>query len=1013
MKVDKKACLDIKKSAIKKDDFEFQSQLLYRLMPFKVREILLVSSLYDAFIIEQEGLISEMVIEEYRHLLLSSPPRVTRVASGKKALEKIRQKKYDLVITMSKNIGMNPYNFGKKIKKECPGIPVVILATDTADLYSCQKHIHLEGIDRAFFWNGDTSLFLAIIKYVEDSINAEYDIRNADVRIIILLEDSIRFYSMFLPIIYTEVVRQTQRSISDDYNEMQRLLRRRARPKILLTDNFEEGMNLYQKFKDNILSAISDVKFYRNGILDSRAGHDFIKSIKKDNPYLPVLLQSSDSRNRTGAEKIGAFFINKNSPSLLRDFDHFLLNHLGFGDFVFLLPTEPKKTGFDDVAIHQQTKEIARASNMQEFENALQKVPLKSIEFHANRNDFSNWLMARAEFKLAIKLRPQKITDFDSLQENRKYLIDVFNERRRERQLGVITDFSQQSFEFDSSFTKIGGGSLGGKGRGIAFIRSMLARYDLQKKYPAVNIIVPNTLVIGTEIFDNFIQENDLYKFKDEKIDYEDKDIANAFVKARLPDKTLLKIKKILEQFKSPLAIRSSSLLEDSQNYPFAGIYSTYMIPNNHKNNQVRLRQLCQAIKLVYASVFYKEPRSYIKSISSKIEEEKMAVIIQEIIGEGHNWRFYPTISGLAQSYNFYPVSYQDRKDGIVSVAVGLGHSVVGGENVFRFSPKYPEIIPEFSSPEKIVENTQRKLYVLNTKKSNVSLSEIDTATLNKIEISDIAQDGTLTSVTSSFDRNDWMIRDVFSEEGPYLITFAGILKYNVFPLASIVGALLKIFQKAMGCAVEIEFAVVLPSNLSQKPTFSLLQVRPLILSQEHQVVEWNLDEIATDKIFIKSERAMGNGITESIKDIIFISPGHFDPSKTLEMAVEIEQLNKEIQNPYVLLGPGRWGTADRWLGVPVKWYQISNVKIMVETAIENFNIKPTQGTHFFQNIISKGIGYLSTSLNPKDSFVDWKWLNQQKIIKEKKFVQQIKLEKPLKIFLDGRSGSGLILKPD
>jgi CheY-like chemotaxis protein len=1008
---DKKTCIEIKQSEFNKDDFEFQSQLLYRLMPFKVREILLVSSLYDAFIIEQEGLISEMVIEEYRHLLLSSPPRVTRVASGKKAIDKIREKKYDLVITMSKNIGMDPYNFGKKIKKECPGIPVIILATDAADLYSCQKHIHAEGIDRAFFWNGDSRLFLAIIKNVEDAINAPYDIKNADVRIIILIEDSIRFYSMFLPIIYTEVVRQTQRSISDDYNEMQRLLRRRARPKILLIDSFEKGMDFYRKYKDNVLSVISDVKFYRNNALDSRAGYDFIKLIKQDNRNLPVLLQSIDSKNRKEAERIGAFFIHKNSPSLLRDFDHFLLNHLGFGDFVFLLPKETKRKELDDIKMHQQTKEIARASNMEEFENKLQKVPLKSIEYHSNRNDFSNWLMARAEFKLAIKLRPQKISDFNSIQEHRSYLIDVFNERRRERQLGVIADFSQQSFEFDSSFTKIGEGSLGGKGRGIAFIRSMLARYGIQKKYPETNIIVPNSLVIGTEIFDKFIEDNDLYKFKEEKSGY-DNDIANAFLKAKLSDDVLSKLKKILKQFKSPLAIRSSSLLEDSQNFPFAGIYSTYMIPNNHKTYQVRLQQLCQAIKLVYASVFYKEPRSYIKSISSKIEEEKMAVIIQEMIGEKHNGRFYPTISGLAQSYNFYPVSYQDRKDGIVSVAVGLGHSVVGGENTLRFSPKYPEIIPEFSSPENIIENTQRKLYVLNTKNSDVNLSVNDTETLKKIEISDIAKDGTLNLVTSSFDRNDWMIRDVFSDTGPYLITFAGVLKYDIFPLASIVQTILKIFQKAMGCPVEIEFAVVLPSNLSKKPTFALLQVRPLILTQEHQIVKWNLDEIDSEKIFIKSDRAMGNGIIESIRDIIFISPNYFDPSKTIQMAEEIEQLNREIQKPYVLLGPGRWGTADRWLGVPVKWHQISKVKIMIETAIENFNIKPTQGTHFFQNIISRGIGYLSTSLKPKDSIVDWKWLNQQKVVKQNKFVKHVELEKPLKIYLDGKSGSGLILKP-
>lgn len=1003
---------DISKIKNSNDDYEQPIKIFHNLMPYKVREILLVSSLYDAFIVEEEGLISEMVIWEYRHLLLSSPPRVTHVTSGEEALALAQKNKYDLVITMSKNIGMDPYEFGKKIKKSHPALPVILLATDNADLHFCQKNINKMGIDNAFFWYGDTSLFLVIIKSIEDKINAKYDTVNGNVQVIIVIEDSIRDYSNLLPIIYSAIVQQTQRSISDDLNETQRLLRRKARPKILLTNNYEEAVELYNKYKNNVLGIISDVTFPKKGNLDHQAGHDFISYVKKDNPFIPMMLQSTDINNKKRAEALKVYFIHKNSSSILDDYNHFLVSHLGFGDFVFLLPIKFHERKESNLDSHDGTKEITSASNLVEFEKALQQVPLESIRFHSNRNDFSNWLMARGEFKLANKLRPQRVQDFETLNELKKYLVNIFNESRRERQLGVMADFSQQKFEFDSSYTKIGGDSLGGKGRGIAFIRSLLARQNFEKKYDNIKITVPSTVAIGTDEFDKFIKDNDLTYLFQKYNNLKDKEIAEIFLKSKLSAELINKLSTVLKHFKKPIAIRSSSLLEDSQNHPFAGMYSTYMLPNNNKDELIRLEQLCKAIKLVYASVFFKDATAYIEKTSAKIEEEKMAVIIQELIGSEYEGFYYPTISGVGQSYNFYPVSRQERNDGIVSLAVGLGYSVVGGEKVLRFSPKHPKLIPDFSTPESIINNTQTELYVLNMDDAILELSEKEEANLDKISISEIAKDGTLEYLSSTYDIEDGMIRDNFNPNGPHLITFAGILKYNIFPLASILKELLEEGEKSLGSPVEIEFAVNVDPKGVDLPVFAVIQIRPFIVSKERIHVSWELDDINIDDVIMHSNKSLGNGIIDNVYDIVFIPPETFDSTKTVQIAEEIGNINKDLaDSQYILIGPGRWGSQDRFLGIPVLWSEISNAKVIVETALEDFNIKPSQGTHFFQNIISQAIGYINITLNKEESMIDWNWLNSMEMEKEFKFVKHIRLSYPLDIKLDGRTGRAIITK--
>jgi len=993
------------------DETDEQHKTVHQLMPFKVREILLVSSLYDAFIIEEEGLISEMVIGEYRDLQLSSPPRVTRVKSGKEALARLKQKTYDLVITMSKNIGMDPFTFGKKIKELCPETPVYLLATDTADLVKAQKKILNKNIDASFFWMGDSKLFLALVKLFEDRINASYDIKNGNVRVIILVEDSVRYYSMFLPMLYAEIVRQTERSISEDVNELQKLLRRRARPKILLARTFEEAMELFNTYEQNVLGVISDIGFYHHQKEDAEAGFILIKQIRNRYPFLPVLMQSSLPENKEKAEALDTSFLYKHSPHLLQDIHQFLLDHLGFGDFVFLKPIDSKIS--EKMGKKRTYRELGRASNMEEFERYLQHIPLESIRYHALRNDFSNWLLARGEFSLALTLQQQTVSDFKNIDEIRAYLLHVFNETRRKRQLGVITDFHHQTFEFDSTFTRLGSDSLGGKGRGIAFIRKLLNRYQLQTKFDDVNIIVPNTIGIATDFFDAFMDQNHLAEFFEDK-NLSDKEIANHFLSKKLPEELVERLELLIKHFKKPLAVRSSSLLEDSQNHPFAGLYSTYMLPNNHPDESIRLKQLCDAIKLVYASVFYRDAQQYIKATAATAEEEKMAIVIQELIGKQYKKYFYPTISGVAQSYNYYPVGRQKAKEGVVSIAVGLGTTVVGGEHVLRFCPRYPQMLPDFSSTDQILENAQTKAYVLNTQTKNILLNEQETNTLEKVPITRLIQDDSLQEVTSYYDQNDGVIRDGLSDEHPNLITFAGVLKYPSFSFSEVLKELLYKGEQAMGCPVEIEFAVNLASETYplKKPEFAILQIRPLIVSKEQEHVSFN--DVDEDDILMQSYHALGHGVYTSIRDLIYVVPDRFNAGKTLQISDEIDRLNARLSEkniPYILVGPGRFGTQDRWLGVPVRWAQISGARIIVETDLSDFHVKPSQGTHFLQNITAQGIGYLHIPYGKPEEFVRWNAFIDIPIIKEYTFVKHIRFSQPLLVKIDGKKRKAIVAK--
>lgn len=970
-------------------DYEPRFIGYHDLMRFKIREILLVSSLYDAFTLEEDGVLSEQLYGEYRDLDLTSPPRVIRVSSAQEAFKELSERSYDLVITMTHLIDESPLEFGKKIKEVQPGIPVVLLVMDIADLEHYHSPERMEGIDKVFFWSGDSSLFLAIVKYFEDRINVDTDTKKGMVRVILVIEDSPRFYSIFLPIIYTEIMNQTQHLVSQGLNEHEKLLRRRARPKILLAQTFEDALELYNKYKQYTLAIITDVAYPKGGKQEKEAGFQFAERIEKN---VPILMQSSHSKHKSKANKMNIMFLDKNSENLLRDLRKFMKQELGFGKFVFHMP---------------DGTEVGKANDMTEFVKMVGKVPIESLKYHGERNQFSTWLMARGEFELAFELKPKKTSDFKTEAAIRQHLIDSFREASRKKQLGVITDFEQQKFEFEETITKLGGGSLGGKGRGIAFLAALLQKSSIFKNFPGFNLRIPDTLIIGTEEFDRFVNDNDLHEIVE--VDIPDKEIALLFLGSKLSSELRDNLRRFLNNVEYPIAVRSSSLLEDSHNQPFAGIYSTYILPNNHKSLDNRLEELYSAIKLVYASAFFKSSKAYIKATLHKSEEEKMAVVIQKLVGNKFGNRFYPIASGVIKSNNFYPLPPLKRDEPISSVAFGLGKIVVDGGQVLSFSPIRPNAMPGFSTIQDILQNSQITFYSLNLHNNDFDLYDGENATLLELDISDAEKDKTLDFVASVYDPVDDRLRDGTDHEGRKVIMFAPILKYDKFPLAKILKELINIGQKGMGCAVELEFALAF--NEKQNLELYILQIRPLLSRLEQDVV--TIDEMIDKKdYFISSSKSMGNGILDEIKDMIFVNNESFDRVHTVDIANEIGEINKKLgAKPYILIGPGRWGSNDKWLGIPVDWSQISGARTMVETPIKDIKVEPSHGSHFFHNVTSLGIPYLTITHSAHDDFIDWEWLENLPITEEKKFIRHVQSKKPFLVKVDGRLGRGVIKK--
>ncbi|MCP5049895.1 MAG: phosphoenolpyruvate synthase [bacterium] len=976
-------------------DYEPQFGVFHDLMPFRVKDILLVSSFYDAFVLEEDGGLSEQIFNQYVDLNLRFIPRIIRVSSGKEALAEIKKGTYQLVITMTRIPDMELLEFGRRVKELKPNLMVILLTYEWVEIPFLIKSREVKGIDKVFYWTGDTQMLLAIIKYVEDVKNVDNDIQRG-VRVILVIEDSPKFFSMFLPIIYTEIMTQTRSLISEGVNDLHRMLRMRARPKILMAETYEQGRKLYKKYKDNLLGVISDVRFPRKGEIDKNAGFRFAGKMKRDFPDLPFLLQSSNEENRKKAYSMGLDFLHKNSQNLLFELQRFILSNFGFGDFVFK---------------DSQGEEIGRASNISEFEEILHIIPQDILEMHASRNHFSIWLRARTEFDAADKLRPVEISDFDDAHGIRKFIIDEIQKISTRNQAGVIADFGHTTILYRNSFFRLGGGSLGGKARGIAFLNALLAKTQLANKFENVEILTPHTFVICTDVFDKFIRDNDLQEFA--IMETRNETIAKRFLKKQLPEQIRKDLKTLLQNIHYPIAVRSSSLLEDSQMLPFAGLYQTFMLPNNSPNLRKRLKQLYDAVKLVFASVYYKSPKEYVRNTNFRTEEEKMSVIIQQVVGQEYNGKFYPVISGTAQSYNYYPISYMETGDGVVQLALGLGSIVAEGGQSYRVSPRYPEMNPPYSSAVEFMRKSQNVFYALNLTDENIKVTKDEYFSLKRCELSEAETDGSLFFVGSTFSGEDNAIRDTISIPGPRVITFANMLKYNLFPLAGILDEVLTIGRQSFGSHIEMEFAVNIFKDKQRKPEFYLLQVRPMVVGQEG--IEVAMDEISPDELFCSSSHCMGHGVFDGLTDLVYVDPDTFDPANSRVIAAEVGDINERLANEnrkYILIGFGRWGTSDPWLGIPVEWFQISNVEVLIESNLEGFNIEPSQGSHFFHNLTSLGLGYLHIKKNTSDEFIDWQWAKKQKNLAKTEFVKHIRLDNPFKVKINARTSQGVILKP-
>lgn len=976
--------------------FKFGEDNFHNLMKNRVREVLLISSLFDAYVLEQDGRLSEQIYGQYSLLNLSTAPRITTVNFTDDAIEIIKNKKFDLVIIMMRIGGTTPFDLASQIKKIHPELPLLLLLNKQSYIDVIEQKMQvLHNFDEVFLWNGDTKLFLAMIKSVEDRLNVDSDTVQGNVRVILLVENSISYYSQFLPLFYSVGLKTTQELIEAELNQINVRLRMRARPKILMVHNYEEAIEIFHKYKNNLLCVITNVNLPRNGKIDEMGGVKLIREIRDQNSHIPVLIQSSELRNEVEARKLKAEFIHKYSKRLMHDVRDFVRYNLGFGDFIFR---------------DLKNRELRRAKNVYQMEKILAKIPEESILYHGEHNHFSAWMIAHNEYQIAEQIRPMETTDFFSTEEIRKFLVATIRKVRHSQYRGKVIDYEPGMIPEEQKIIRLADGSLGGKGRGLAFLNALLVTMELNKEFVGTEIKLPITAIIGTNEFDNFIDQNNIETNR--LLSMSDEEIDKYFMACSISAKLKKKLSLLLDSIALPLAVRSSGLLEDSQSQPFAGIYRTFMLPNNHTDKAVRVQQLANAIKCVFASPFFGGAKKYIESINYKIEEEKMAVIIQVIAGSKHRDNlYYPEFSGTAQSYNFYPISNMKHSDGIASLAVGLGKSVVDGGRSFRFCPSFPRI--NLLEPVGIVENNQRKFYGLDLNINGITDLQGEDSFLVYNRIKNIDMQETFKEMTSVWDYENFEFIDGDFAKGPRVLTFRNQIYYETFPLAALLRRILEIGEMAIGVPVEIEYAICLTkSELNPVPSFYLLQIRPLSVNKEE--IDIKLDEINSEDILLYTQRGIGNGKISHIKDIVYIDPEEFDNTKTMEMILEIEKLNEKIKktkSKYLLIGPGRWGSSDRFLGIPVRWAQINCAKVIVETSLEKFSVEASQGSHFFHNIVAMEVGYLTVNHNSETGKLDWDWLKKQKVAEKLKYAFHIKLEQELSVKIDGRSGNSVIYK--
>ncbi len=975
------------------DRHNAERDVFHDLMPFMVKEILLVASLYDTYAIEGEGRFSDHMLGEYHQLNLTSIPRVTGVSGEGEAFSRLKARHYDMIIIMVGADKETPMVLCRKIKDRYPYIPIYLLINSPADIAYVQNRKNT-GIpfDNYFVWTGESKVFFAMVKLLEDKVNVDNDTKKGLTRVILLIEDSADYYSKYVPMLYNLVMEQTKNLIEDvSTDELYKVLKIRARPKILLATTYEEAISIYESYKDCLLGVISDMRFPKNGVLLDTAGFDFIQQIKKDFPNLPTVLQSSDSGNVKYADILKSDFINKNSESLLQDLKSFITYYLGFGHFVYR---------------DTRGRKIAVAKSMKEFEAYLKTIPEDSLAYHAMKNHFSLWLMARGEVVIAKMINPVKISDFGSLTEVREYLIDVIRKRRREMNKGKIVSFDESAVIDETNVVSMAGGSLGGKGRGLAFINTLIYSFDLGRLLPDINIKTPVTAIIGTDEFDIFMETNHLWESV--KTERNFTELQKLFLQGHLSFPLEKKLRILSKHFNKPLAVRSSSLFEDSMSQPFSGVFGTYILPNNSSDPEKRFLQLTDAIKLVFSSIYSDNARTYFEAIGHKIEQEKMAVVIQTVVGGRHGDVFYPHISGSAMSFNFYPVARMTPQDGFAAIAVGLGQYVLEGENTFRFTPAYPDI--DVVSFEDLSKNSQRQFYAIDMRRSNPDLLKGENAALVAVDIAKAEQHGTLKHCASVLSIDNETLNPGLDLPGPRIINFANILKYDYIPLASTLRVVLDVVKEALGTPVEIEFAVDLTKDEDGKACFYLLQIKPLVGSGAGYSID--PDSVYTDDMLLVSTKSMGNGEINDIYDLIYLEPDKFNNLQTAEMVDEIERFNRKMideSRRYVLIGPGRWGTRDRFLGIPVIWAQISNARVIIEIGLSNFHTDASLGSHFFHNVTSMNIGYFSVNQNATDGTIKWDVLRKQKAIKKGKYFRHIRFENPLHIRMDGKKGMAVI----
>ena len=982
-------------SVIKAHDlsrFQFRDTPFVKLMNRRIYNVLFIASQYDMFILEDDGRVDEQIFNEYTSLNLRYPPRFTQVSNAEQALEELRANRYELIICMPNMDNHEIFAQAKVIKHKFPYIPIVLLTPFSKSVTRVLEKEDLTGIDYVFSWLGNTDLLLAIIKLIEDKMNVENDVKSVGVQTIMLVEDSVRFYSSALPLLYKYVLNEFSKEALNDHLRMMRM---RGRPKILLARDYEEAVSLYKKFGDNMLGIISDISFNREHKKEKLAGKILGEWIRGKDKYIPIIYTSSESENRKYAAEVNARFIDKNSKTFPQDFHKAIKENLGFGDFIIVAP--------------KSQEEIFRIKNLKELQLNIRQIPDDSLYYHLSRNHFSRFFYTRAMFPVAEMLKKIDVSDYTTMDEARELIYEAIVEYRRMKNTGVVAVFEKDRFDKFSNFARIGEGSLGGKGRGLAFIGHIVKTHLELNSYDNFPVTTPKTVVLCTDIFDEFMEANKLY---DVALSYRpDEEILKHFLAAKLPKRLVSDFLVFFDAISAPIAIRSSSLLEDSQYQPFAGIYSTYMIPYvSDKYEMVRL--LSNAIKAVYASVFYKDSKGYMAATHNLIDQEKMAIVLQEVVGGEYGNLYYPAISGVARSINYYPIGNEKTEDGIVNMAMGLGKYIVEGNNGLRFSPLYPRNILQLSSLDSALKDTQTQFYALDLESMSKDFTIDDSFNLQKLRIRQAERHSPLRFVSSTYDPDDQIIRDGFYEGGRKVISFANILKHDTLPLAETLDKVLKVGQIEMGRPVEIEFAVDIKSQ--QEAEFYVLQIRPIVDSKE--IVNENLESIDKPETVLYSYNALGNGISNDVFDVIYVKTKNFSASHNPAIAREIEKVNAkfiEADKNYVLVGPGRWGSSDPWLGIPVKWSHICQARVIVESGLESYRIEPSQGTHFFQNLTSFGIGYFT--VNPflqNDGFFDVDYLDSQPAVFETNFIRHVHFDKPLSIKINGKKRIGVVMKP-